>query len=191
MDKLHYQDACDRATIAKRKLEILKALSDPSGSREAWGDFLLWSDAFYVGLEKMATGRLSRPWFGKIKHIRRKDPLLQYMDQARNAHQHGVGSTRAIKADSKLRMGAFDIAAVKLGSQEVSKIYLGDDLVYPAVIITLVAVRNYDQVYEVPEIHLDEPISPQYLVFAEAQMRHIETTLRAASVFVDNPKDGS
>jgi hypothetical protein len=82
------------------------------------------------------------------------------------------------------------VEAVKIGSQDVSKVYLGDELVYPAVSITLVAITNFDQVYPVPETHLGKPLPPQYIDFAEAQMAHIEATLQAASVFVDDPKDG-
>jgi len=89
-----------KAAIDKAQKRLLKAresfkriLSSINFSEfeSAWTDFLLATQGIHSALELGAmTNPQSRQWYGGKKNERRKDPLLQYLHQARNADEHGI-----------------------------------------------------------------------------------------------------
>ncbi len=78
-----------RAEVA---LEEMKAATEPSSLEMSWIDFLMASSAVYTKLEQGAKvgGSKSLSWFAARKGIRKTDPLLKYLHQARNAEEHGI-----------------------------------------------------------------------------------------------------
>jgi hypothetical protein len=72
-----------RARKAFSALEKAKAYDD---AQDSWGTFLAAADGIYEVLKDGAekNGK-SAAWFGRMKHIRKKDELLSYIHQARNA----------------------------------------------------------------------------------------------------------
>jgi len=86
------RDRLQRARTAVADLEKGDKLPE---IETAWWSFLLAAAGIYSKLEQGAKGNgKSEAWFGRIKHIRKKDPLLSYMHHARNSEEHSLeGST--------------------------------------------------------------------------------------------------
>lgn len=57
----------------------------------AWQRFLVSSNRIYNRLHAGARGDTKdEPWYGKKVHERKGDPLLSYMDHARDVDEHGL-----------------------------------------------------------------------------------------------------
>jgi hypothetical protein len=87
--------AVDKARDRLRKAgTILRRVADTKTFPEfqsAWTDFLIALNTITFVLEKGASSNAqSRQWYGGKKKIGRKDPLLRYLHQARNADEHGL-----------------------------------------------------------------------------------------------------
>jgi hypothetical protein len=93
MQKVAIDKANDRLASAKARLKDLKSSKDYDTARRQWYDFLLCTNAVFSVLEQGTKGfDKSRNWFGKKKHERKNDPLLCYLQHARNADEHNVPS---------------------------------------------------------------------------------------------------
>jgi hypothetical protein len=69
----------------------MKAADSFEKMEAAWTNFLLMGNRVYARLEQGAKGNgTSFGWYGKKKHERRKDPLLSYIKNARDADEHGM-----------------------------------------------------------------------------------------------------
>lgn len=85
------QERLRRAREANERLQRADPIRDHNDVKDAWSAFLIAASGVYSKLEKGAKGHsLSEPWFGRIKHERKTDPLLRYIQQARNSDEHGL-----------------------------------------------------------------------------------------------------
>lgn len=91
MNRAAIDIANSRLRNASRALADLQTASDPEEFADHWFVFLTSWKAVYTVLEQGAkTSPQSRQWFGAKKAIRRADPLLQYLFEARNDEVHGL-----------------------------------------------------------------------------------------------------
>jgi len=95
MDPLAVEHARGRLRKAEKAVEALKAADNYESAEDAWSDFLMASSAIYSKLEQGAKGAKSAPWYGRKKHERRTDPLLNYLHIARNSDEHGIDRVAA------------------------------------------------------------------------------------------------
>lgn len=59
-----------------------------------WSDFLIATNTIYSKLEQGAKASgVSQAWYGRIKRVRKTDPLLAYLHHARNADEHCLQNT--------------------------------------------------------------------------------------------------
>lgn len=80
-----------RLAKAEKSLSALGIATSFDEAEEAWTDFLLAVAGIYSKLEQGAKSKgSSLGWFGRIKKIRRDDPLLRYLHHARNSDEHGI-----------------------------------------------------------------------------------------------------
>ena len=99
MDISAIEKAKQRLRKAQESLQRVRSSENYEQFQYAWTDLLLAGNAVHSILEQGAKANPdSRQWFGGKKNERRKDPLLSYMHQARNADEHGLMSVTAIKA---------------------------------------------------------------------------------------------
>jgi hypothetical protein len=78
----------ERAKNAVTALDTAITLAD---MHSAWSAFLLAAGGIYSKLQRGAKGdSKSVAWFGGITHVRKTDPLLSYIHQARNSEEHSV-----------------------------------------------------------------------------------------------------
>lgn len=91
------EKAADRIVSAKAALQDLETSKSYDVARRSWYDFLLRSNAVFSILEQGAKGsNRSENWVGVRKHQRKSDPLLCYLQHARNADEHNVQSVTAV-----------------------------------------------------------------------------------------------
>lgn len=84
------EKALRRARVAAFQLERAKTHDE---AEDAWDDFLVQAAKVY---EKLKAGTAGDPrsvqWFAKYRKERSDDPLLHYLQHARNADQHRADS---------------------------------------------------------------------------------------------------
>jgi hypothetical protein len=91
MDSRALAAARTRLARAKNAVAGLDKATTVEEMHSGWWAFLLAADGIYSKLEQGAKGTSkSEPWFGKVKHLRKTDPLLLYIHQARNSDEHGI-----------------------------------------------------------------------------------------------------
>jgi len=89
-----------RLQKARDALNRLKTATTLDETESAWADLLLSGNAVYSKLEQGAkvSGKASA-WYGRVKKLRKDDPLLSYMHHARNSEEHGIEDvTKRMKA---------------------------------------------------------------------------------------------
>lgn len=97
MDKSAVEKAKSRLRVAQKALAELKASTAFDDFSDCWYVVLTASKNIYTVLEQGAKiSPQSRQWFGAKKQERKDDPLLQYMFEARNDDEHGLGSAIAL-----------------------------------------------------------------------------------------------
>ncbi|HUZ32008.1 MAG TPA: hypothetical protein VMV19_07880 [Xanthobacteraceae bacterium] len=90
-----------RLQKARDALKRLEATSTLDETESAWADLLLSGNAIYSKLEQgaKAGGGKASAWYGRIKKLRKDDPLLSYVHHARNSEEHGIEDvTKRMKA---------------------------------------------------------------------------------------------
>jgi hypothetical protein len=85
--------ARDKVARAKAKIADLEAASDLTSIANAWSEFLVEFQRVFNKLEQgVKTDSALSAWYGKVKQERRLDPLLSYLQHARNTDEHGLES---------------------------------------------------------------------------------------------------
>ena len=90
MEHTSFITAGTRLQKAEAAFERVKSSTHFLEFEPAWTDFLIalngvWEQLF-IGTKRNAR---SRQWYGAKSKLRRKDPLLKYVHQSRNAFEHG------------------------------------------------------------------------------------------------------
>lgn len=166
------REAIEKARVRLgRASEAVRLLERPDGHtvfETAWTDFLLASNGVYTCLEQGAKATpQSRQWFGGKKNERRKDPLLLYLHQARNADEHGLGRiTPELEAEDTVPVPpGVNVAGIRVTLPD------GRVVVQPlppeaaqvrltlwSVTLTDVVDSRYKTTYPPPREHMGKPI---------------------------------
>lgn len=94
MDPRAVEKAKSRLRVANKALADMRRSETFRDFADNWYVFLTSAKNVYTVLEQGAkTTPQSRQWFGAKATIRRNDPLLQYVFEARNDDEHGLGSS--------------------------------------------------------------------------------------------------
>jgi hypothetical protein len=77
---------------AKRKLEDMKSSKSLEDFEENWKSILDCLEKCWIKAERECQGHKNKfePWQGTYKHLRRNDPLLSYLKQARDTDNHSI-----------------------------------------------------------------------------------------------------
>jgi hypothetical protein len=80
-----------RLEKTRRALKTLQGATTLADAESAWSDLLLSASSIYSKLEQGSkTNSVTKAWFGRIRHLRKSDPLLAYVHHARNSDEHGL-----------------------------------------------------------------------------------------------------
>lgn len=91
MDRRAVIKAKQRLQMVEQIIERMQACANFEEFDAVWYQFLTAAKNIYTVLEiGSKVSPRSRQWFGSIVSQRRKDPLLQYVFQARNDTEHGL-----------------------------------------------------------------------------------------------------
>lgn len=100
MKRAAIEKAKGRLRVAQKALAELKSCSTFGDFSDAWYIVLTSSKNVYTVLEQGAKGSpQSMQWLGAKKQARKSDDLLQYMFEARNDDEHGLGSAVKLKPE--------------------------------------------------------------------------------------------
>ncbi|UVK53333.1 hypothetical protein DBIPINDM_006816 [Mesorhizobium sp. AR02] len=93
MNQSAVEKAKGRLRVAQKALAALRSSRTFDDFSDSWYVVLTSSKNVYTVLEQGAKGSpQSMQWLGSKKQVRKSDPLLQYMFEARNDDEHGLGS---------------------------------------------------------------------------------------------------
>lgn len=85
------EKAHSRLRLATRALDDLRSAKSHQEFSDLWYGFLTAAKNVYTALEQGAKDNpRCRQWYGGIKAVRKADPLLQYLFQARDDEEHGI-----------------------------------------------------------------------------------------------------
>jgi hypothetical protein len=151
-------EAKGRLKKAKESLARLRAADNFEDFRSAWSDFLIATAGFYSKLESGTKNSPHAAWFGRKKHERKADSLLQYMHQARNADEHGIEPV-AHFGGRRLIVGGLPGQSIRVQINSMSIDHadftatadVGEPIVhYTPVVAKLVPVKNHGVLFEPP-----------------------------------------
>jgi hypothetical protein len=182
------------ASIAKASSAVdkMRAAKSHSEFEVAWSDFLVAAGRVFTKLEQGAKASgPSKAWYGRQKHLRRKDPLLVYLHHARNVDEHGLEPVTKLKPGgvgfgSK---GTTHIKHLSIQSDQSGQVSIhgetsGDPLlisVKPSM-SRLVAVVDRGDKYEPPTEHLGTPITDQSpIVVADLALAFLRSLTKDAA----------
>jgi hypothetical protein len=186
----HAWEWLHQAQLSCKRLQSSKTFSEIDRS---WTSFLLASGTIYSKLEKGAKGDpKSEPWFGRIKHERKKDPLLSYIHHARNTVEHGITeitthspSELSIHGDIQI-----DHMIINHTGNIASGFIKGIDPKRPPKVIfkessvELLPVTDdrFNDTFQVPESHLGIPLDSQHpKIIAEIALKYLDRIVREGS----------
>ena len=155
-----YIQADARLDKACRALERFAAAANPIEMASHWGDFLIALGGIYTKLEQGAKGNgPCNGWFGKKKHERRTDPLLSYLQQARNAEEHGLGDVTQI-AGSGVSIPPGAMALLHTDGHSFTATNIIGEVTVPRDRVKLCPVYDDRSAkwFAVPTVHLGKPV---------------------------------
>jgi hypothetical protein len=178
----------ERTRNAVAAIDAGTALAD---MHSAWWTFLLAASGVYLKLEQGAKGNgKSESWFGKVKHLRKTDPLLSYIHQARNCDQHGIddSSFTAVTATSThpdveiiQSLDPNNPMTTNLTIKVSKAIPKGTTIAGLAPGIALRAVTNRGAIFLVPTHHLGQQLKDNTMQeVARAGLRYLESLVEEA-----------
>jgi hypothetical protein len=177
----------EKATGCVKRMEDSRSFSE---FESAWTDFLIALNSIHAALELGAkTNPQSRQWYGGKKTMRRKDPLLSYLHQARNADEHGIEPIAAhkpggVKIGAGAQLSVIAKTVVNRGKASIKFHPIeGPGLVIIPPSAELIPVRNqFGNVFAPPTQHLRSilpDVSP--LAIARIGFKYHEALVQAAS----------
>ncbi|ACR11423.1 hypothetical protein TERTU_0535 [Teredinibacter turnerae T7901] len=176
---------------AKRAVEAMKNAESFDIFDEEWRDFLNCLEKVWVKTERgcQHIKNSFQPWQGRYSALRRKDMLLRYLKQARDADNHSIQPVAEYKAANR----TLDFINAK-GGQIKNLVIEGGQIVHyegdPLVVrnnpasIQAIRVKNSGNWYNPPTSHLNKKVSslhPVHLAelgvqFYEAFINDTEST---------------
>jgi hypothetical protein len=172
-------------TRAESELGAMKTATDMRIRLEHWLDFMRAIERVW----NKAEGHFSRspkwqPWRGRYVRLRKQDPLLIYLAQARNVEEHSSEpSAVAVPGGFSIGRGAKSVYIEKLridGSGRVAE-YRGShpiEIQHPTV--APAGIDNRGVRYEPPTSHLGNPVQAEVIPMAELGLAFYRDFLNAA-----------
>jgi hypothetical protein len=148
-------------------IERMRTASTFGAFERAWLDFLSAVEKAWAKVGATCGPRSTKfqPWQGGYTKRRREDPLLQYLEQARNADHHGLEESVAYRPGSYTAVIQGDVEIESMTIDEHGRIseYVGN--VAPIIRETppravLQAIRNRGETYLPPSKHAGPPFIP-------------------------------
>jgi hypothetical protein len=158
---------------AKKALEEMRAAKDLEEFAVAWRSFLDQLEKVWVKVERECQPFRNRcqPWQGVAPSLRRKDELLRYLHQARNADHHSIQpTTQEIIAELQLTIPPLGAVQIHFDKEKLTLTINGEchSLVTRGPRYLLLPVTNQGMTFAPPTEHLGQklPLNDAVLVAA-------------------------
>lgn len=171
---------------AQHALSSMKAAKSLDEFESEWRQYLNAIEKLWQKTERCCQHVRStfQPWQGEYHRLRRKDMLLRYLKQARDADNHSIQDVTAIQPGRRgyrfiNPYGGF-IKHMEIRNGEVVH-YEGDPMIVEETPPHPVAVpvKNNGEWYNPPTIHLDKPVANHHpVLLAELGIEFYGTFLR-------------
>lgn len=172
---------------AEKALQSMKSANSMDEFESEWRNYLNAIEKLWAKTERCCQHVRSafQPWQGRYHQLRRKDMLLRYLKQARDADNHSIQDITAIQPGSRsyrlLNPGGGYVKSMKIINGELVE-YEGDPMVIEdtAPHPIAVPVKNNGEWYNPPTTHLDEPVIHQHpALLAELGIKFYRNFLQA------------
>jgi hypothetical protein len=171
---------------ARRAVQLMKSAESFDLFDEEWRDFLNCLEKLWNKTERgcLHVKNKFQPWQGKCSSLRRKDMLLRYLKQARDADNHSIQEVSEIKPSHRAMNFANSkggyIKKMVISNGQVEH-YEGDPMVvtdHPAT-IEAIKVKNSGNWYNPPSTHLGKPVTSTHpAVLAELGLSFYDNFLK-------------
>lgn len=154
---------------AARAIEIMKASDSFEAFESEWRVFLTCLEKVWAKVERACQPHKNafQPWQGQFQALRKKDMLLRYLKQARDADNHSIQDVAVIVPGRStinfLNPKGGYIKHLRISNGQVTH-YEGDPIVQTSTSphAVAVAVKNNGNWYNPPTTHLDKAIPDQH-----------------------------
>lgn len=164
MDKRQFQRAEQHRQCCGEKLKEIRLARDFERAASRWSEFLTEHHRWFTKMQQAFQAGPSSAWFGKLKALRRDDPLLAYLQQARHADEHGLDEVAEGELGSVvIGHGAGPVHIKRLEFDGGHMILKGTDNGRPIIPIFMPAhlklnpVTNRDRLYQPPRASIVRP----------------------------------
>jgi hypothetical protein len=161
--------------VAARAIEDMRAAASMDEFESQWRIYLNAIEKIWLKVEGCCQPMRNafQPWQGQYHALRKKDMLLRYIKQARDADNHSIQDITAVQAGSRSfrfvnPQGGY-IKRLEVRRGEVVH-YEGDPMIvedrppHPVA----VKVKNHGEWFNPPSTHLDQPVPNHHpLLLAE------------------------
>lgn len=90
MNDKAFEAAKEKLQLAREKAAAMSVASDIRMLAQLWEEFLTLQQEVFLRLKKAFELGPSKSWSDSLQHERREDAMLQYVEQARHANEHGI-----------------------------------------------------------------------------------------------------
>jgi hypothetical protein len=177
-----------RLQRAATALEAIRNATTLQELEPVWTDYLSAHNSIFTILEQGAKSEpKSRQWFGAKKQFRKKDPLLNYLHQARNADEHGIPSVIEHRLTGGITFGeqpaglGNKITSVTFKPVGQKEVVLAHDeagianmtVLRPVMLLLRVHDDRFKTSFDPPTEHLGKPLNnPRPVGVAEAGLSY-------------------
>ena len=193
LKKIATEKASTRLQKAKSSLAGVKASRSYAEFSMSWTDLLTSLNSVYtiLGRGARSSPQSCQWWFGMVEKERKEDQLLQYLQQARNADEHGIEPVTDFQPGS-IGIGKTDepmhVSSLVLGSDSIEIMASTPSGRRPSIIVTRPHVRliaviddRFGTQFDPPTSHLGVRITdPTPIAVAYLGIVHHEKILMEA-----------
>lgn len=154
---------------AARAIDSMMKAESFEAFESEWREFLSCLEKAWTKTERACQPYRDRfqPWQGKFQALRKKDMLLRYLKQARDADNHSIQEITILNPGStSMRLANPQGGYVKSLKIENGKIvqYEGDDAIFTitAPLPEAQPVKNNGEWSNPPTLHLGKPVSDKH-----------------------------
>lgn len=155
---------------AKSYLDKMRASKSLEDFEENWKHYLIRLERVWY---KFLAVNQKHPkwdgWGGKHINVKKKDPLLSYLKQARGADEHNVTEiTESTPGSTAINPAQGNVLKINYLSINNGKILVDSDqplkITFTPAKMRLLPVTNQSTLFPVPTSHLNNPIDPDDII---------------------------
>lgn len=168
---MHYPLKHPKAELnaAARAINSMNSAGDFETFELEWREFLSCLEKVWIKTERACQQQRARfqPWQGRYQMLRKKDALLRYLKQARDADNHSIqeltqDNPGSLVVKSKDSNGNFienlEITQENFNQHDIDKLFM----VITSPHVIALPVKNHGEWFNPPKSHLNKPVEDDH-----------------------------